>query len=375
MSLTATFEPAPALRLVAWSGTFRVSRWLSTMDAMTLDRWVPFRNERAAIRCRLFAFPHAGGNAAFYRPLRRFMPPEIDLCPVELPGRAARLDEPPFVSMSALMEELRHALQPLMAVPFGFFGHSVGSWMAYEAARQLRSLDGRTAIHLFVSGRRSPRPCARALSPATPSIRPRTSRHSGPIWRHPGGNHGAPGAARRAAAGVASRSCPRGRVFGRSRASYRLSDHRPRRRRRPVRFRRHSILERVHPRKIPDSSFPWRAFLHLNGRRGSHQVNSSRTCTRPWACPRRVRGRSYDRLLRRSSRPGERRNPCVDCPLQRRSSRNFRLAAAAVGRGARAGCAIRIRARPGSFHSNTWHRATHPRRLLRGRRRDTGLRK
>jgi medium-chain acyl-[acyl-carrier-protein] hydrolase len=167
MSLTATFEPAPALRLVAWSGTFRVSRWLSTMDAMTLDRWVPFRNERAAIRCRLFAFPHAGGNAAFYRPLRRFMPPEVDLCPVELPGRAARLDEPPFVSMSALMEELRHALQPLMAVPFGFFGHSVGSWMAYEAARQLRSLDGRTAIHLFVSGRRSP-----DLAPA-PSLPPR----------------------------------------------------------------------------------------------------------------------------------------------------------------------------------------------------------
>jgi medium-chain acyl-[acyl-carrier-protein] hydrolase len=167
MSLTATFEPAPALRLVAWSGTFRVSRWLSTMDAMTLDRWVPFRNEGAAIRCRLFAFPHAGGNAAFYRPLRRFMPPEIDLCPVELPGRAARLDEPPFVSMSALMEELRHALQPLMAVPFGFFGHSVGSWMAYEAARQLRSLDGRTAIHLFVSGRRSPDP-----APA-PSLPPR----------------------------------------------------------------------------------------------------------------------------------------------------------------------------------------------------------
>jgi medium-chain acyl-[acyl-carrier-protein] hydrolase len=146
---------------------FRVSRWLSTMDAMTLDRWVPFRNERAAIRCRLFAFPHAGGNAAFYRPLRRFMPPEIDLCPVELPGRAARLDEPPFMSMSALMEELRHALQPLMAVPFGFFGHSVGSWMAYEAARQLRSLDGRTAIHLFVSGRRSP-----DLAPA-PSLPPR----------------------------------------------------------------------------------------------------------------------------------------------------------------------------------------------------------
>jgi medium-chain acyl-[acyl-carrier-protein] hydrolase len=84
------------------------------------------------------------------------MPPEVDFCPVELPGRAARLDEPPFTSMSALMEQLRDALQPLMAVPFAFFGHSVGAWMAYEAARRLLSIDGRLPIHLFVSGRGGP---------------------------------------------------------------------------------------------------------------------------------------------------------------------------------------------------------------------------
>jgi medium-chain acyl-[acyl-carrier-protein] hydrolase len=128
---------------------------------MMLDRWVPFRNEGAVVRCRLFCFPHAAGNAAFYRPLRRYMPPEIDLCPVELPGRAARLDEPPLTSMSALMERLGHALKPLMGVPFGFFGHSVGTCVAYEAARQLCSVDGRIAVHLFVSGRGTPnRACA-----------------------------------------------------------------------------------------------------------------------------------------------------------------------------------------------------------------------
>jgi medium-chain acyl-[acyl-carrier-protein] hydrolase len=84
------------------------------------------------------------------------MPPEVDLCPVELPGRAARLEEPPLTSMSALMETLHLALRPLMVVPFGFFGHSVGAWIAFEAARQLRSPDGRSAVHLFVSGRASP---------------------------------------------------------------------------------------------------------------------------------------------------------------------------------------------------------------------------
>ena len=123
---------------------------------MSLDRWVPFRTESAGVRCRIFSFPHAAGSAAFYRPLRRAMPPEIDLCPVELPGRAARLDEPPFTTMSALLEQLGAALQPLMTVPFGFFGHSVGAMLAYEAARWLRAPDGQGALHLFVSSRGAP---------------------------------------------------------------------------------------------------------------------------------------------------------------------------------------------------------------------------
>jgi medium-chain acyl-[acyl-carrier-protein] hydrolase len=89
------------------------------------------------------------------------MPAELDFCPVELPGRAARLVEPPFTSMSALIDRLYHVLQPLMDVPFGFFGHSVGACTAYEAARQLRSRDDRTAVHLFVSGRGSPPPRGR----------------------------------------------------------------------------------------------------------------------------------------------------------------------------------------------------------------------
>src|SRR5689334_12618385 len=135
---------------------------------MTLDRWVPFRTESAAVRCRVFCFPHAGGTAAFYRPLRGFMPPEIDFCPVELPGRAARFAEAPLSAMNALIEQLTDALKPLMGVPFAVFGHSVGSCVAYEAARRLRSADGRSAVHLFVSGRGRPEFASADHRPARP---------------------------------------------------------------------------------------------------------------------------------------------------------------------------------------------------------------
>jgi medium-chain acyl-[acyl-carrier-protein] hydrolase len=135
---------------------------------MMLDRWVPFRNEVGCMRCRIFCFPHAGGNAALYRPLRRLMPSEIDFCPLELPGRAARLGEPAINSMSALIERLHHILRPLMNVPYGFFGHSVGACMAYEAARQLRAPNDRTAAHLFVSAHASPKGASFNRLPAHP---------------------------------------------------------------------------------------------------------------------------------------------------------------------------------------------------------------
>lgn len=140
------------------------------MDVMTLDKWIPFRNEGAGVRCRLFAFPHAAGNAAAYRPVRHLMPPEIDFCPIELPGRAARICERPLTSMSALIDRLYDVLQPLMGVPFGFFGHSVGAWLAYEAARQLCAIDGRTAVHLFVSSRNSPRRASADFPQARPPL-------------------------------------------------------------------------------------------------------------------------------------------------------------------------------------------------------------
>ncbi len=60
--------------------------------------------------------------------------------------------------------------QPLMSVRFSFFGHSVGAHAADEAARQLRSVDGRTAVHLFVSGRESP------ASGDAPTVLPRSDR-------------------------------------------------------------------------------------------------------------------------------------------------------------------------------------------------------
>ena len=70
-----------------------------------------------------------------------------------------------------------------MEVPFGFFDHSVGVCMAFEAARQLRAVEGRNAVLLFVSGRGSPK----FASADRPQARPPSDRDSLAILRRFGG--------------------------------------------------------------------------------------------------------------------------------------------------------------------------------------------
>ena len=116
--------------------------------------WVAYRKPRRSARLRLFCFPYAGGGATTYRTWGHEMPPEIEVCPVQLPGREQRLREKPFTRMAPLVEALAEALDPLFDLPFAFFGHSMGAVIAYELAHRLRP--ARSPIQLLVSARRPP---------------------------------------------------------------------------------------------------------------------------------------------------------------------------------------------------------------------------
>jgi medium-chain acyl-[acyl-carrier-protein] hydrolase len=89
-------------------------------------------------RLRAFAFPSAGGGAAAYFRMRRQIPTPIDLVPVLLPGREGRIADSPRDDMRALVTEIADAIAPLDARPFALVGHSMGAWIAFELARELR---------------------------------------------------------------------------------------------------------------------------------------------------------------------------------------------------------------------------------------------
>jgi len=104
------------------------------------------------MKTRLLCFPSAGAGAVSYRQWLNAFPPHVEVIPVELPGRGARLKEKPFTDVQALARTLAPDLVSLMNEPYALFGHSLGALLAFEVA----CAADKAPVHLFVSAHRAP---------------------------------------------------------------------------------------------------------------------------------------------------------------------------------------------------------------------------
>lgn len=120
------------------------------------QRWIMQTRHSSDTRLRLFCFPYAGGGASLFRRWRDHLPVEVDICPVQLPGRENRRKESPFTQIQPLIDTLLDVLAPYMEIPFAFFGHSLGALVCFELARQLRRQNRQEPRHLFAAGRKAP---------------------------------------------------------------------------------------------------------------------------------------------------------------------------------------------------------------------------
>ncbi|MEU4086739.1 thioesterase II family protein [Streptomyces aureus] len=128
----------------------------ATPRATRAHGWIVGTRRPAAPSVRLFCLPYAGGGASTYAAWPALFPDDVEVCPVELPGRLTRWSENAFEQAEPLVEALATALAGELDVPYAIFGHSMGSLLAFELVRALRRRGADEPRVLFVSGGPAP---------------------------------------------------------------------------------------------------------------------------------------------------------------------------------------------------------------------------
>ena len=116
--------------------------------------FLQFKRPHSA-RLRLFCFPYAGGNANIFESWGSALE-GVDVVGIQLPGRSYRFTERPLESIESIVEQLIPELATLGDLPFAFFGHSNGSLICFELARELQRRGVVGPKHIFLSAKRAP---------------------------------------------------------------------------------------------------------------------------------------------------------------------------------------------------------------------------
>ncbi|HOY65263.1 MAG TPA: alpha/beta fold hydrolase [Candidatus Ozemobacteraceae bacterium] len=106
---------------------------------------------------RLFVPPYAGGNTTSFNAFRApFATRGFELVPLELPGHGRRITEPLLTDIGAMVDDLYALVAVRLDRPFAFWGHSMGSLLAWLLAQRIERAGVAKPLALVVSGRRAP---------------------------------------------------------------------------------------------------------------------------------------------------------------------------------------------------------------------------
>ena len=104
----------------------------------------------------LFALPFAGGSRYSYAEFKNYLPEFIDLVSLELPGRGRRIAEECLSGVREMTEDLLSAIRSETAGRYAFYGHSLGSLMAFLLTREIIREGLNPPVALILSGRSGP---------------------------------------------------------------------------------------------------------------------------------------------------------------------------------------------------------------------------
>ena len=116
---------------------------------------IKIRNEQGLkYKNKMICFPYAGGCASFYQKWGNEID-EIEICPIQLPGREESYREEKIYSMETVVEQVLEKIEDVVDQNTIFFGHSMGAKMAYEVIKELEKR-GKRVRCLIASGSGAP---------------------------------------------------------------------------------------------------------------------------------------------------------------------------------------------------------------------------
>lgn len=105
---------------------------------------------------QLFLFHHAGGSSGSYFNIAKLFSNHMDVVLIDLPGRRKRLGDSLIDNWQEAVDDILYILLDAIAKPFAFFGHSLGSLIAYHVLSRLEYEYGTLPLCFFPSAIKSP---------------------------------------------------------------------------------------------------------------------------------------------------------------------------------------------------------------------------
>ncbi|MCX4390298.1 alpha/beta fold hydrolase [Micromonospora peucetia] len=114
--------------------------------------WFLSAGDRHLAPVQLFCLPYAGGGASVFRRWQDGLGPDVEVLPVQLPGRENRISENPVFQVA----DVAYAIADRIRGPYAIYGHSMGGRLGFEVVRELRRAGRPLPLRLYVGGARAP---------------------------------------------------------------------------------------------------------------------------------------------------------------------------------------------------------------------------
>ncbi|MCU0467429.1 MAG: thioesterase domain-containing protein [Arcicella sp.] len=101
----------------------------------------------------IYGFPFAAGSQYSYNDFIKNAPEGIRWKSLDYAGRGKRIFEPLMTNIHDIVADFLEKLVPNLHQPYAFYGHSMGSLVAYLLTVEIQKRDLPMPQHLFLSGR------------------------------------------------------------------------------------------------------------------------------------------------------------------------------------------------------------------------------